>query len=49
MRILTVVSGEVNVGGSILSAEDAAKITDEGSVDLTAGQDSELAMVVVRV
>lgn len=46
---LYVISGEVTVGGKSLSSGDTAKVTDEGSVDVKAEQNSELALVVVRV
>ena len=46
---LYVVSGKINIGANALAAGDAAKITGSGSVDISAEQDSELALVVVPV
>ena len=46
---LYVVSGQVRLDGQTLSEGDAAKISGVPSVDVEADEDSELAMVVVRV
>ena len=46
---LYVVSGQVQLDGQTLSEGDAAKISGVPSVDVEADEDSELAMVVVRV
>lgn len=46
---LYVASGQVRLDGHTLSEGDAARITGTPSVDVTAEQDSELAIVVVRV
>jgi redox-sensitive bicupin YhaK (pirin superfamily) len=46
---LYVASGQVQLEGHTLSQGDAAKITGEPSVKVKADEDSELAMVVVRV
>jgi quercetin 2,3-dioxygenase len=46
---LYVASGSVRLGDQTLSAGDAARITGDPSLEAEAEQDSELAMVVVRV
>jgi redox-sensitive bicupin YhaK (pirin superfamily) len=46
---LYVVSGKIQLGEHTLSEGDAAKIIDELTVTVEASQDSELAMVVVRL
>ena len=46
---LYIVSGQVQLDGQTLSEGDAAKISGVPSVDVEADEDSELAMVVVRV
>jgi redox-sensitive bicupin YhaK (pirin superfamily) len=46
---LYVVSGQIRLGEHNLSEGDAAKIVDEPTVTVEASQDSELAMVVVRL
>ncbi len=46
---LYVASGQIWLGEHTLSEGDAAKIVDEPTVTVEASQDSELAMVVVRV
>ncbi len=44
---LYVISGAVDVNGTHLATGDAVTITDEASVSLTAGEDTELIMVDV--
>ena len=46
---LYVASGKVQLNGATYSEGDAAKIVNEPSVSVEAEEDSELAMVVVRV
>jgi quercetin 2,3-dioxygenase len=46
---LYVASGRVKVGNETLVEGDSAKITGQSAVEVAAEQDSELAMVVVRV
>jgi redox-sensitive bicupin YhaK (pirin superfamily) len=46
---LYVASGQIRIGEDTLSEGDAAKIVDEPTVTVEASQDSELAMVVVRL
>lgn len=46
---LYVASGRVKVGNETLAAGDSAKITNQPAVEVAAEQDSELAVVVVRV
>ena len=46
---LYVASGSISLNGHALSQGDAAKIVDESAVEVEGGEDSELAMVVVRV
>jgi redox-sensitive bicupin YhaK (pirin superfamily) len=46
---LYVASGQIQLGEHNLSEGDAAKIVDDPTVNVEASQDSELAMVVVRL
>jgi hypothetical protein len=46
---LYVASGKIELDGQVLAQGDAAKITGVPSVDVTANEDSELTLVVVRV
>jgi quercetin 2,3-dioxygenase len=46
---LYVASGQIRLGEHALSEGDAAKIVDEPTITVEASQDSELAMVVVRL
>ena len=46
---LYVASGQIRLGEDTLSEGDAAKIVDEPTVTVEASEDSELAMVVVRL